>query len=504
MNARQQQEEAPKASPRTEQPEAKPVALVVDGDGVSRRFVELALGRRGVFVVEAARDTAAALDILGSARVDVIVAELDLPDTSGLRLLRRLAQEQRLRGIPFVFLAASARTDARVAAFRAGADDFLTKPADADELFARVEALVTRRRRERDDARRRGYTLAGDFGTLPFPDLVSILSMGQRSGSLAILTPRSAGSLVFDGGMPVHAAFGNLVGVEAFRAIVNEAEGHFEFAHGPCDVPAEQRTVHETVNALLLDAARIFDESSNSETARPPAIDPTSVPTARPPASIQPALEPSTTLAAQLEMALRDPFALGEPRLWSDEQLAKWTYGSTGGDRLHVHVVADLSAGVSSILALAGSPTERWVLDGLAARRKAFGLTFFLRHERTIDLVLLDASDPASFGEHLRRAPAFMVVAPPGGDFMDVGTKARVALHSLIDRLSPPAIVGVGNAALDGALRRLGVDAASSLRCVQGTLGEGNCDLRSLLVRGVRLWASTAGRWQPLAAVERS
>jgi hypothetical protein len=134
------------------------------------------------------------------------------------------------------------------------------------------------------------------------------------------------------------------------------------------------------------------------------------------------------------------------------------------------------------------------VLDGLAPHRKAFGLTFFLRHERTIDLVLLDAQDPGAFADHLRRAPAFTVVAPPWGDFMAVGTKARVALHALIDRLAPPAIVGVGNGALDAALRRLGVDARSSLRCANGVLGEGSCDLRSVLVRGIRLWASTGPR----------
>src|SRR5262249_17762535 len=98
-------------------------------------------------------------------------------------LLRRLAQEQRLRSTPFVFLAPNGRADARVAAFRAGADDYVTKPIDPEELLARVEALVTRRRRERDEARRRSYTLAGDFASLPFPDLVSLLGMSQRSGS---------------------------------------------------------------------------------------------------------------------------------------------------------------------------------------------------------------------------------------------------------------------------------------------------------------------------------
>ena len=487
---------ASKAAPSSlDEAEATPVALVVDGDGVSRRFVELALGRSGAFVVEEARDAAAAMDILGSQRVDVVIADVDLPDTSGLRLLRRLAQEQRLRGIPFVFLTCDARSETRIAALRAGADDYLAKPAHAEELLVRVENLVGRRRRERDEARRRTYTLAGDFETLSFPDLVSLLGMAQRSGALAVLSPRSTGTVYFDHGTPVHAVFGNLVGVDAFHAIVGESVGHFELAPGHCALAAADRTIRETGTTLLLEAARISDESSNGMTPPPPSLarDTIRRVSARPAATIAPALSPSTTLAAQLELALRDPFTLGEPRLWSEEQLAKWTLASTGGDRLHAHLVADLATGVSSILGLAGSPTERWVLDGLAAHRKAFGLTFFLRHERTIDLVLLDAQDPGAFADHLRRSPAFTIVAPPGGDLMAVGTKGRVALHALLERSSPTALVGVGNGALDAGLRRLEAGSSSrALRCATGTLGEGTCDLRSLLLRGIRLWASTA------------
>lgn len=478
-----------------------PVALVVDGDAVSRRFVELALGRDGAFVVEGARDAAAALDILGSQRVDVLVGEIDLPDTSGLRLLRRLAQEQRLRGIPFVFLSSDARADTRAEAFRAGADDYIAKPADPNELLARVNALVARRRRERDESRHRNYTLAGDFETLGFADLVSLLGMSLRSGALSVLTARCSGVVHFDRGAPVHAVFGNLVGVAAFHAIVGEAEGHFELTPGACEIAASDRTIRESGTALLLDAARILDESQNGFAPVLPAPKSTR-PTVRPLASIAPPLIPSTTRAAQLEMALRDPFTLGEPRLWSEQDLAKWTAAPTGRDRLHVHLVADLATGVSSILALAGSPTERWVLDGIASHKKAFGLTFFLRHERTIDLVLLDAEEPSELSDHLRRTPAFTIVAPPGGDLISLGTKARVGLHGLIERLSPPAIVGIGNGALDAGLRRLLPESGSPvLRCANGTLGEGACELRAVLVRGMRLWASTAGRVDVLTAL---
>ncbi len=472
------------------------VVLVVDADGVSRRFVELTLGRGGAFVVEAAKDAASALEILAAERIDVVVAEMDLPDTSGLRLLRRLAQEQRLRGVPFVFLSSDARPEARVAAYRAGADAYFGKPVASEELFACVESLVARRRRERDEARTRAYTLAGNLDTLTFPDLVSLVGMARRSGTLSMITAKSTGTVCFDEGAPVHALYGNLVGVEAFRAMVVEDGGTFEFSPGPCSVAVTERTIHETGNALLLDAARIFDESSTGLMERPVEASGPKVATVAPPTGLADALAPSSTLAAQFEMALREPFALGEPRLWSEDQLARWSGADTGGDRLHVHLVAEMTSGVSAMLALAGAPTERWVMDALSANRKAFGLTFFFRHERSVDVVLLDASDPLAFGDALRRTPSFSVVAPAAGDLMSIGTKGRVGLSSYLTRFAPPAVVGVGNASLDASLRRLGAyDGA--LRCASGVLGEEGCDLRSIILRGLRLWASSGATPKP-------
>src|SRR6185436_9868433 len=68
-------------------------ALVVDGDPVSRRFVELALGKSGEFVVEAAESAAAASEILRVQTVELIIADTDLPDANGLQFYRALSQE---------------------------------------------------------------------------------------------------------------------------------------------------------------------------------------------------------------------------------------------------------------------------------------------------------------------------------------------------------------------------------------------------------------------------
>lgn len=473
--------------------------LAVDADAVSRRFVELALSAHGDFTVESAIDAAGALEILSTRTVDAIVAEIDLNDMNGLQLFRRLSQERRLRTIPFIVLSSDRRPSTKVAALRAGVDDYQTKPCEATEFAARVTALVDRQRRLREMLRERSYMLAGELSAMPFTDLVSIVEMGRRSGVLSIITPSAVAQVFFDEGRVAHASHGTLSGREAFYRLVTETEGSFEFSPGPCSLEEHERTIAESTTALIMEGARLFD----TERATRPGLggmEPVSRRRSRttaPPIGLRPALTPESTLGGLFELAVRDQFSLGELRLWSHEELTRWTLSDGSRDRMHVTLVADLAAGVSSILSLAGAPTERWVLGSLRPESKAFGLSFFFRHERTLDVVLVDAEDPAALDGCLRRVPTFQIVAPPDGEFLSLSIKARVSLERMVQRLQPPALIGVGNPSLDASLRDIAESTTSTIRCVHGRLGDASCDLRSLLIRGIRLWTSTNAERTP-------
>jgi CheY-like chemotaxis protein len=485
-----------------------PIVLVVDPDGVSRRFVELAL-RAGPLkgpptAVESARDATSALEVMHTTRIDLVVSETDLPDMSGMAFYRRLQQEGRLRGIPFVFMSSDTRATAKVVALRSGADDFITKPCDAAELSARLEGIIDRRRRQRSAQTQRTYTLAGDFSTLPFPDLVSILELSRRTGSLTVTTRGGAGEVFFVDGRVIHAAFGNLAGTDAFYALMAEEDGHFEFDVRAADSCAHV-TIDDTVTALVMEGARRLDDlrlvarpSSRAIALGRPSwpVRPSLPAPSLPP---EPALRGAPSIGAQLELGISDGFGLGELRLYTRDELARWTRSAGGRDRFHVHLLADLAAGASALLAIAAQPTERWLLAALTPEEKALGLAFFLRHERLVDVVLLDVRDAGNFERSLGRAPALLIVAAPEGDYLAIGTKGTVKLEGLLRTVPPAAVLGVGNASLDQKLRTLlaSHDPPPPLKCHRGTLGDSTCDLRALLVDGIGLWASSASA--PLA-----
>ena len=123
--------------------------LVVDDDRAIRESLERALALEGYRVV-AASDGAQALDLVAANQPDVVVLDLMMPNVDGLTVCRRL--RARRDRTPILMLTARTETSDRVSGLDAGADDYLPKPFDLDELLARIRALLRRSKDESDAA----------------------------------------------------------------------------------------------------------------------------------------------------------------------------------------------------------------------------------------------------------------------------------------------------------------------------------------------------------------
>ena len=124
--------------------------LVVEDDPTISRFLLKGL-REENHVVDLAEDGTTALRLLADSRYDAIILDVLLPGIDGMSACRRL----RADGIdtPVLMLTARDAISDRIAGLDAGADDYLIKPFDFDELLARLRALTRRGRTAQRDAR---------------------------------------------------------------------------------------------------------------------------------------------------------------------------------------------------------------------------------------------------------------------------------------------------------------------------------------------------------------
>jgi DNA-binding response OmpR family regulator len=129
--------------------------LVVDDDPMVVDVISERLREAG-YAVRQAATAGEAESLWERQRPDLVVLDLILPDADGLILCARLSADA---SVPIVVVSGTRRDRDRLLAFQLGADDFLTKPFDLDELEARIGAVLRRSGRPVARTTARGYAL---------------------------------------------------------------------------------------------------------------------------------------------------------------------------------------------------------------------------------------------------------------------------------------------------------------------------------------------------------
>jgi putative two-component system response regulator len=137
------------ASKTTEDGGGTTRVLIVDDEEGIRRLLERLLGSEG-YVVRTATDGPGALAAIAQDPPDVILLDVVLPGQDGFSICRQLKSDPATRLTPIILITGMADRDSRLSGLVSGADDFLTKPIDHQELLARVRSLA-RIKRYTDD-----------------------------------------------------------------------------------------------------------------------------------------------------------------------------------------------------------------------------------------------------------------------------------------------------------------------------------------------------------------
>ncbi len=166
--------------------------LVVDDERAMGEFLAGELEEKG-FAPQSRTSARAALDALVSEPFDVVVTDLNMPHMSGLDLCERMAVEHP--HVPIIVLTAFGSIETAVAAIRAGAYDFLTKPVEVDALALALERAVQHRRLRDEVSRLRSVVAA----TQQYEELVGSSSAMQQVYRLLDDLAQSDASVLISG-----------------------------------------------------------------------------------------------------------------------------------------------------------------------------------------------------------------------------------------------------------------------------------------------------------------
>ena len=242
-------------------PAALRTALVVDPDDAERRAVVEDLLRHGFSVLEATTG-AEALRLAVARRPWLVLTELTLPDDTGLALCRKMRSHSLLRRTPVVFLSAQDDCDTRYRALRAGADDYLAKPAPSRELLIRLELLL-KRFAEIELGTEPGAGLRGAVELVGAPAVLQICHLNGLTGVLVARRGSQSVRIAFRRGQIVSATGPDHEGPLVVYDFIGWPHGQFEFDRGAL---VEGTSVDADFNALLLEGCRRLDERA----PRPP------------------------------------------------------------------------------------------------------------------------------------------------------------------------------------------------------------------------------------------
>jgi two-component system chemotaxis response regulator CheY len=115
--------------------------LVVDDDKTTRKLLNLFLKAKGYEVVTA-ENGLDAMEKLGTESINLVVTDMNMPYMDGIELTKNLRNDENWKNIPIVMVTTEADADERKKAVEAGVDDYLVKPANADQITDSIKRIL--------------------------------------------------------------------------------------------------------------------------------------------------------------------------------------------------------------------------------------------------------------------------------------------------------------------------------------------------------------------------
>jgi putative nucleotidyltransferase with HDIG domain len=216
------------------------------------------------FVVLTASDLSTASEIAEAEDVRFVLMDITNRWDDALGLLDGLQSRLEHSRTDVFFFDSEDSRERRVTALENGAEEVFPEDVSPSEVASRIRRIL-----RKEQAVRKKATLAGELGgiegelsEMSLPEVVQMLSMGQKTARISVKARGLQGVLFLQNGRLTHVEGGGGEGKEAFEKLLSLTNGHFRISHG---VTTEIRTIDRDAVAALLDALKTLDETARSK-----------------------------------------------------------------------------------------------------------------------------------------------------------------------------------------------------------------------------------------------
>lgn len=214
-----------------------PTILVVDDNRAVLAALKSAL-EEASFKVLTADDGDRAVGIIVKQKPDLIISDIQMPNLDGFFLCQIVRSRPETRTIPFIFLTALDAPPKRAHGFKIGADDFIPKPFDRDEVVMRVKNVLKKAHGDHPPAATvaetsgpRTETVRGSVAEFPLSDLLQMVNLNQKTGTIHLARGGDngeRGSIEVAPGLVVAATAGRQIGLKGFCRLFTWRDATFQ------------------------------------------------------------------------------------------------------------------------------------------------------------------------------------------------------------------------------------------------------------------------------------
>jgi response regulator RpfG family c-di-GMP phosphodiesterase len=237
--------------------------LIVDDNPSVLKLLNISLSKAGYNIVEADNGETA-FEVANREYPDLIISDIMMPQMDGIELCWMIRENSKVPLVPFIFLTSFDDSEMEIRGFRAGADEYLSKPIDRKELLERVADLLKRtgKLKTYEDTSNKKKGFSGDLNELSIVELVQMLNLNKKSGILIIDSDTIKGEIYLREGQLVGAKTLNNEGEKAVYDLAALEKGAFNFELS--DEKYDHNINNSTMN-VIMEACRIMDEKRHSE-----------------------------------------------------------------------------------------------------------------------------------------------------------------------------------------------------------------------------------------------